>query len=169
MTRSPQRRSGSHAVEKLARSTSDLVATVGKVNVKPNAGNVIPGSVELSLDVRHAQDRARRAAVRGVVARRHSPLQTVVEFTVEWTTKMDEPAVPMDERLTSYLSDAMEAAGLPAKTMPSGAGHDAMVMAAPHAHGDALSAQPGRHQPQSRRDSSRRRCGGGAARWPQIS
>ena len=43
---------------------------------------------------------------------------------------MDQPAVPMDERLTAYLVEAMEAAGFPAKRMASGAGHDAMVMAA---------------------------------------
>jgi allantoate deiminase len=43
---------------------------------------------------------------------------------------MDQPAVPMDERLTAYLTDAMAAAGLPDKQMNSGAGHDAMVMAA---------------------------------------
>jgi allantoate deiminase len=35
----------------------------------------------------------------------------------------------MDERLTAFLTGAMEAAGYPPKTMPSGAGHDAMVMA----------------------------------------
>jgi allantoate deiminase len=35
----------------------------------------------------------------------------------------------MDERLTAFLTDAIEAAGLPAKAMASGAGHDAMVMA----------------------------------------
>jgi allantoate deiminase len=43
---------------------------------------------------------------------------------------MDQPAVPMDERLTAYLADAITAAGLPEKQMTSGAGHDAMVMAA---------------------------------------
>ena len=42
---------------------------------------------------------------------------------------MDQPAVPMDERLTAFLAEAIEGAGLPVKTMPSGAGHDAMVMA----------------------------------------
>jgi allantoate deiminase len=36
----------------------------------------------------------------------------------------------MDERLTSFLVDAIEAAGMPPEQMPSGAGHDAMVMAA---------------------------------------
>lgn len=36
----------------------------------------------------------------------------------------------MDERLTTYLADAIEATGLPRTTMISGAGHDAMMMAA---------------------------------------
>jgi allantoate deiminase len=36
----------------------------------------------------------------------------------------------LDQRLTSHLADAIEAAGLPEKLMTSGAGHDAMVMAA---------------------------------------
>ena len=44
--------------------------------------------------------------------------------------RLDQPAVPMDEWSTGLLTDAMEAAGYPGKTMPSGAGHDAMVMAA---------------------------------------
>jgi len=43
---------------------------------------------------------------------------------------MDQPDVPMDERLTAFLVEAIEALDLPQKRMPSGAGHDAMVMAA---------------------------------------
>lgn len=117
------------SVEKIAKCTADLVATVGKVNVKPNAGNVIPGSVELSLDVRHTRDSNRRTAVQELLDAARS-IADRRGVSVEWVTKMDEPAVPMDERLTSYLTDAMEAARLPVKTMPSGAGHDAMVMAA---------------------------------------
>ena len=48
----------------------------------------------------------------------------------ERTDQLNQPAVPMDERLTSFLADAIEAVGMPVKHMPSGAGHDAMVMAA---------------------------------------
>src|SRR5208337_699818 len=40
------------AVEKLARRTRDLVATVGEIVAKPGASNVIPGEVRLSLDLR---------------------------------------------------------------------------------------------------------------------
>jgi allantoate deiminase len=35
----------------------------------------------------------------------------------------------MDERLTALVTEAIEAAGFPPKSMASGAGHDAMVMA----------------------------------------
>ena len=49
------------AVESLAQRTEGLVATVGKVDVEPNAGNVIAGAVRVSLDVRHSNDlRAQR-------------------------------------------------------------------------------------------------------------
>jgi allantoate deiminase len=43
---------------------------------------------------------------------------------------LEQAAVPMDERITSFVADAIEAAGLPVKMMTSGAGHDAMVLAA---------------------------------------
>ena len=48
-------------VEALALKTEGLVATVGKLEAQPNAGNVIPGSVELSLDMRHVRDTTRRS------------------------------------------------------------------------------------------------------------
>ena len=117
------------AVEALARGTEGLVATVGRLDLEPNAGNVIPGVVRVGCEVRHANDATRmtavdalRAQADAIVARR--------KLALKFTPQMDQPAVPMDERLTAYMSEAIEAAGLPAKQMPSGAGHDAMVMAA---------------------------------------
>jgi allantoate deiminase len=49
---------------------------------------------------------------------------------VEWREKLDQPAVEMDPGLTMQLAEALHACGFPAKRMTSGAGHDAMVMAA---------------------------------------
>jgi allantoate deiminase len=117
------------AVEALAKSTGGLAATVGKISVEPNAGNVVPGVARVSLDVRHAHDITRTAAVEDLLAEANA----VVErrwMALQRIELLDQPAVPMDERLTAYLADAIEAAGLPVRTMPSGAGHDAMVMAA---------------------------------------
>jgi allantoate deiminase len=116
------------AVETLAKRTDGLVATVGRMDVEPNAGNVIPGAVRVGFEVRHAADAVRNDAAealleqaRAIASRRKLELQHIPQ--------MNQPSVPMDERLTAYLIEALEAAGVPAKQMPSGAGHDAMVMA----------------------------------------
>ncbi|WP_348264494.1 allantoate amidohydrolase [Telmatobacter sp. DSM 110680] len=115
-------------VEMLAVETDGLVATVGKMEVHPNAGNVVAGSVDLSLDVRHVHDGTRRTAVDDLL-KHADAIATRRGLKLEWNKKMDEPSVPMDERLTAFMTDAIEAAGFPAKSMPSGAGHDAMIMA----------------------------------------
>lgn len=116
------------AVESFASRTEGLTATVGRVLVEPNAGNVIPGKARVSLDVRHALDGEREKAAAELI----SKAQVLAERRgLAFTSfqQMNEPAVPMDERLTAYLVDAVEEAGFVARTMPSGAGHDAMVMA----------------------------------------
>jgi len=116
-------------VEALARNTDGLVATVGRLIVEPNAGNVVPGLAQASLDLRHADDATRAAAVEELVAKAGA-IAAKRGLTLDRTDRLDQPAVPMDEWSTGLLTDAMEAAGYPGKTMPSGAGHDAMVMAA---------------------------------------
>jgi allantoate deiminase len=115
-------------VEALAVKTDGLVATVGKVDARPNAGNVIAGSAELSLDVRHACDTVRRSAVNDAVEAAEA-IATRRGLSIEWSKTLDEPSVPMDERLTAFMTYALQRAGFPGKTMPSGAGHDAMIMA----------------------------------------
>jgi allantoate deiminase len=116
------------AVEAIATKTDGLVATVGKIAAEPNAVNVIPAAVKASLDVRHARDSQRTAAVEEIIAR----AQTIADrrkLDLSCSRQMNEPAVPMDERLSAYLADAMQAAALPPRALASGAGHDAMVMA----------------------------------------
>lgn len=115
-------------VEVLANKTEGLVATVGKLDVQPNAGNVIPGVVDLSLDIRHEHDKARRDAVNAL--REHAEMiVTRRGLKVEWSKKLDGNTVPMDERLTAFMTEAIESGGFRPKQMASGAGHDAMVMA----------------------------------------
>jgi allantoate deiminase len=116
------------AVETLASRADGLVATVGKIAIEPNAANVIPGTARVSLDVRHARDSRRESAVEELVVRARA-IADRRGIAIEVTRQMNEPAVSMDERLTAYLSDAIEAAGFPSRSMSSGAGHDAMVMA----------------------------------------
>ena len=117
------------AVETAAQKTDGLIATVGKIDADPNAANVIAGAARVSLDVRHHDDRARRGAVESVLEQAKA-IALKRGLALEQTRQMDQPAVPMDERLTAYLVDAIAAAGMQEKRMTSGAGHDAMVMAA---------------------------------------
>ncbi len=117
------------AVEALAQRSDGLVATVGKAEVTPNAGNVIAGAVNVSLDVRHAHDAARNAAVDALIETAEA-IAARRGLKATCKRQLEQPAVPMDERLTAFLAESIEAAGLPLKRMPSGAGHDAMVIAA---------------------------------------
>jgi allantoate deiminase len=116
-------------VEALAQRIDGMVATVGRIIIEPNAANVIPGTVQVSLDVRHANDAVRVVAVEELLAKASS-IADRRGIALEQTELLDQPAVPMDERLTAFLTDAIAAAGFPIRTMPSGAGHDAMVIAA---------------------------------------
>jgi len=107
-------------VERYATAHDGLVATVGRVDVTPNATNVVPGSVKASLDVRHGCDEIRLAAVRELTG----SLTHCVQH-------LDQAAVPMDEGLRARLTKAVEACGCPVHHLTSGAGHDAMIVA-PH-------------------------------------
>jgi allantoate deiminase len=115
-------------VEQYAASHKGLVATIGKVEVSPSAVNVIAGRVTTSLDVRHADDAVRKAAVAAII---DSAMTAAAKRGVEVTThtQLEQPAVPLHPRLTSLLQQAAMRAGLPGRTMTSGAGHDAMILA----------------------------------------
>lgn len=116
------------AVEATGQKTEGLVATVGKVEVEPNAANVIPGRVRVSLDVRHAWDAAGDKAVEELLAE----AQRIADrrgVSCVARLQLAQAAVPMDEELTELLAEAVAAAGFPVRRMASGAGHDSMVMA----------------------------------------
>jgi allantoate deiminase len=116
------------AVEEYALSHEGLVATVGKLEVSPGAGNVIAGRVKASLDVRHAQDKTRHAAVTALI---DSATSTAAERGIKITThiELEQPAVPLDPHLTTLLHIAAAKTGFPNRRMTSGAGHDAMILA----------------------------------------
>jgi allantoate deiminase len=116
------------AVEEHARSIDGLRATVGILEVAPGAVNVVPGSVRLSLDVRHRQDPIRERVTTALLERARAIAQRRgVEL---WQDPSESyPAVPADARLTELLTEAITAAGYPYLRMASGAGHDAAVMA----------------------------------------
>lgn len=115
-------------VEREARAVPDLVATVGRLAVEPNAANVIPAMVSASLDVRHADDSVRhQAAERMLAAAKGIAVERGLEAA--WEQQLDQPAVAMDKTMVAKLAEAVKAAGYPVHFMSSGAGHDAMILA----------------------------------------
>ncbi len=116
------------AVEDYGRSHDSLVATVGKIEATPGAGNVIAGHVSASLDVRHADDSLREAAVTALL-RLAKAAGTKRGVQVSSSMQLDQDAVPLDQHLTALLSKAAAQAGFPSRKMTSGAGHDAMILA----------------------------------------
>lgn len=118
------------AIETIARDdASDLVATVGKIMAAPGAANVIPGHVIFTVDIRSG-DGARRDRAAEVIIDRIADIADAraLDFSIERIH--DLPASPCDPRLMEMMDAAIAAEGLPPRRLVSGAGHDAMVMAA---------------------------------------
>ena len=116
------------AVEREARATLGLVATVGKVETFPGASNVIAGEALASLDVRHAADAERIAAVDRILSAAEDIAQRRgVAF--DCASRHEQAFVACDSDLILAMQKAVERAGFPVHRMISGAGHDAMILA----------------------------------------
>lgn len=115
-------------VEAYANEHSGLVATVGRIEARPGAGNVVAERVTASLDVRHPNDNARTTAIRALIsAAELAATKRGIKLTTQ--THLERPAVPMDTHLTRLLESAAKKSKVPARRMTSGAGHDAMIVA----------------------------------------
>ena len=101
-------------VRDAASEVEGAVATVGQIDVEPGAVNVIPERVRVSVDAR-APDRER-------LDRLVSELELTPDFRLE--------PVPMAAEPLAALRAELEARGLPIVELPSGAGHDAAILAA---------------------------------------
>jgi allantoate deiminase len=112
-----------------ASAQDGLVATVGEANVEPGAGNVIPGLVRLSLDVRHADDSVRAAAC-ALLRERADSIAASRGLTAQWDVVQETPAVACSPALSDALAAAVRGSGHRVVRLTSGAGHDAAVMAA---------------------------------------
>ena len=115
-------------VEQHARTIPGLAATVGSLDVEPGASNVIAGRSRATLDIRHRDDSVRHETVRRLLESAEAiAVRRGVRFTS--ATRLDQPAVSMDQAMTARLYRAVERCGYPLHSMSSGAGHDAMIVA----------------------------------------
>ena len=117
-------------VERYASDHTQLVATVGRIEALPGAMNVVPGTVNVTLDVRHPKDESRHAAVAHLLTKAEAA-GALRGVRVKANLLAEQKAVPMDRALTVHLHQEAERPGNDVKPMFSGAGHDAMILA-PH-------------------------------------
>jgi allantoate deiminase len=117
------------AVEAAAREAGHgTVATVGQLTVRPGASNVIPGHCSFTIDLRDMDEGVRDRAYGQIqaaiaeISSRHG-----VQYTMQETLRI--APVPLSPRLRAVLARACETEKLPVHQLPSGAGHDAMVLA----------------------------------------
>ena len=114
-------------MEQRAAQDADSVATIGQLNVPNGSINVVPGVCQFSMDIRAPRDDQRDAVVHNVLAQ----LQAIcdrrgVRYELEETMRVAAaPSAPAWQR---RWTQAVQAAGIPVFTLPSGAGHDAMKL-----------------------------------------
>lgn len=118
------------AVERHAtESEQHLVATVGRIESLPGAVNVIPGQVRLSLDVRGPQDEPLAALLAQLLAQAQSICaRRGIRFDSEEFYRIE--ATACDEQLQQRWHHALMQVQGRSMALPSGAGHDAIAIAA---------------------------------------
>ncbi|WP_120464436.1 allantoate deiminase [Paenibacillus aceti] len=105
-----------------------LVATVGKIEVKPNVVNVVPGHALFTLDVRHTEKSEIIQFTEEITASLKRIAEDMgVELNIDmW---MDADPVPMDGRIVEVIERQCKEKGLNYRLMHSGAGHDSQILA----------------------------------------
>jgi N-carbamoyl-L-amino-acid hydrolase len=116
------------AVRQIAIRHGEGRGTVGCLTPYPASPNVLPGRVEMTVDLRHeseeelaAMDAALRDAV-AMIAERNG-------LAAELTQTVHSPFIPFHPKLVGFIRDAAKTLGVSCRDIVSGAGHDACNIA----------------------------------------
>lgn len=117
------------ALESVANSESHLgtVATIGVCDVSPSAMNVIPGSVELGVDIRGISKESIDIVVKHLL-NAIKKVESERKLNVNKSMLTNEIPIQLDDEVIQSIQETCEARGLSHIKMPSGGGHDAMIM-----------------------------------------
>lgn len=119
-------------VERVGSNSEDMVATVGTLTISHASSNVVPGEVLFTIDIRGPRDDIRQNAVVQIL----SELEILAKrrgVIMDIHKTHEASAVAMDENLTAILKRAVVAEHIESSLdtviqLPSGAGHDAMIV-----------------------------------------
>jgi beta-ureidopropionase / N-carbamoyl-L-amino-acid hydrolase len=99
----------------------EMVGTIGEMKVHPGAFNIIPGKVEMTLDLRSMKKSLLKTA-RGKI---REILRAIPGARLE--TALSKNGSRMDRRIMELIEESCRRRGVSWKRMGSGAGHDAMT------------------------------------------
>ena len=104
------------------------VCTVGKIDLQPNLINVVPKSAILTLDVRNTDEKL-LCEVEAKIAQKIAELAAAEGVTISSRVLARFEPVEFDDQLTDLIKDLAQLHNRSVMLMPSGAGHDAQMLA----------------------------------------
>jgi len=111
----------------VAERSVPVVGTVGVIEARPGAMNVVPGEAIIWIDLRSTSLEA-RTACRDAVLAEAERLARARGLELLADTLMEDPSVAMDPEVRGLLAGISAEHGIDYLAMDSGAGHDAMQM-----------------------------------------
>ncbi|SDF13591.1 M20 family metallo-hydrolase [Sporomusa acidovorans] len=119
------------AVEEVAglEAQHGVVGTTGIVKAEPGVMNVIPGRVELGIDIRGISLDSKQCVVQGLL-KKMDEIKNQRNVGIEPVILTDEPPVQLAPTMVEMLYAISREQHYASMLMPSGAGHDAMHLAA---------------------------------------
>jgi N-carbamoyl-L-amino-acid hydrolase len=104
------------------------MVTVGKVAVYPGAFSIVPGRVDFSLDFRSTSKETLEEMERSLLSlAKDTESMRGLEFQSKIVDKTDPVTIP--EHIINIIKEECSSLDYPSMTLPSGAGHDAQILA----------------------------------------
>ncbi len=116
------------AIERLCRSSNDVVGTVGVIEVNPNTINIIPGRTQITIDIRSASSTAKSEMFTSI-CQEIKQIADNREVTFEIHMLTDDTPQPISEEMVSLIERNCLKLGIRSRRLVSGAGHDAAQVA----------------------------------------
>lgn len=118
------------ALEKVCRNhpASEVVGTVGRMVITPNAANIIPEEAQFIVEIRGKS----REEIQEVITAWESCISVIEQersAIVQRTVMLDQPPAPMDDEVIRVSQEQAHSLGYPYYLLGSMAGHDAAHMA----------------------------------------
>jgi N-carbamoyl-L-amino-acid hydrolase len=132
----PERRDALLAASELTIAVNQIVraepgrqvGTVGHMEISPNAPNVIPGYVKLTVELRDLSVE-KIAKLGAAVQKKAQEIAAQTQTSIEMKRVSHHESALADPKLQATIEQAAAKLGLKTKRLPSGAGHDAQSMA----------------------------------------